>query len=114
MEGERRSELLSVIEPASGTVLAEVARAGPGDVDDAVARAREASPAWRAMAPPERAALLHRLADVLSEHREELAVLEARNAGKAIADARGEMGMVVDTFRYFAGAPERPHGDTIP
>jgi acyl-CoA reductase-like NAD-dependent aldehyde dehydrogenase len=41
-------------------------------------------------------------------------VLEARNAGKAIGDARGEMGMVVDTFRYYAGAPERLLGDTIP
>ncbi|HEX4564134.1 MAG TPA: aldehyde dehydrogenase family protein, partial [Solirubrobacteraceae bacterium] len=39
---------------------------------------------------------------------------EARNAGKTIADARGEMGMVVDTFRYYAGAPERLLGDTIP
>ena len=41
-------------------------------------------------------------------------MLEARNAGKAIADARAEMGMVVDTFRYYAGAPERLLGDTIP
>ncbi len=41
-------------------------------------------------------------------------MLEARNAGKAISDARGEMGMVVDTFRYYAGAPERLLGDTIP
>ncbi len=41
-------------------------------------------------------------------------MLEARNAGKPIADARGEMGMVVDTFRYYAGAPERLLGDTIP
>jgi betaine-aldehyde dehydrogenase len=41
-------------------------------------------------------------------------VLEARNAGKAIGDARGEIGMVVETFRYYAGAPERPAGDTIP
>ena len=41
-------------------------------------------------------------------------MLEARNAGKPIGDARGEMGMVVDTFRYYAGAPERLLGDTIP
>ena len=41
-------------------------------------------------------------------------MLEARNAGKAIGDARGEIGMVVETFRYYAGAPERPAGDTIP
>ena len=41
-------------------------------------------------------------------------MLEARNAGKPIGDARGEMEMVVDTFRYYAGAPERLLGDTIP
>ena len=41
-------------------------------------------------------------------------MLEARNAGKPIGDARGEIGMVVDTFRYYAGAPERLLGDTIP
>ncbi|MDQ3866053.1 MAG: aldehyde dehydrogenase family protein, partial [Actinomycetota bacterium] len=45
---------------------------------------------------------------------EDLSVLEARNAGKPIGDARGEMGMVVDTFRYYAGAAERLLGDTIP
>jgi acyl-CoA reductase-like NAD-dependent aldehyde dehydrogenase len=95
-------------------VLAEVARAGPEDVDEAVARARAALPAWRALTPGERAAALRALAETLAEHLEELAVLEARNAGKAIGDARGEMGMVVDTFRYYAGAPERLLGDTIP
>ncbi len=95
-------------------MLAEVARAGVEDVDAAVARARAALPAWRALAPGDRARLLHALTDTLSEHREELAVLEARNAGKAITDARGEMGMVIDTFRYYAGAPERLLGDTIP
>ena len=41
-------------------------------------------------------------------------MLEARNAGKPIGDARGEIGMVVDTFRYYAGTPERILGDTIP
>jgi acyl-CoA reductase-like NAD-dependent aldehyde dehydrogenase len=95
-------------------VLAEIPRAGPAEVDEAVSRAREALPRWRALAPAARAQLLHALTDVLNEHREELAQLEARNAGKAITDARGEMGMVIDTFRYYAGAPERPHGETIP
>jgi betaine-aldehyde dehydrogenase len=58
--------------------------------------------------------MLHGLADALAAHQEELAVLEARNAGKPIGDARGEMGMVVQTFRYYAGAPERLLGDSIP
>jgi len=95
-------------------VLAEVARAGVEEVDAAVDAASAALPAWRAIAPGERAQALRLLADVLAEHHEELSVLEARNAGKAIADARGEMQMVIDTFRYYAGAPERLLGDTIP
>jgi acyl-CoA reductase-like NAD-dependent aldehyde dehydrogenase len=108
------SDRLSVLEPATEAVLAEVARAGVEEVDEAVARARAALPAWRALAPGERARLLYALADTLAARLEELALLEARNAGKAIADARGEMDMVVDTFRYYAGAPERLLGDTIP
>jgi betaine-aldehyde dehydrogenase len=73
-----------------------------------------AFPAWRALPPGERAARLRAVADALDHHREYLAQLEARNAGKPIGDARGEMGMVVDVFRYYAGAPERLLGDTIP
>lgn len=95
-------------------MLADVARAGVEEVDEAVARAKAALPGWRALPPGERAQALRTLADTLAEHLEELTVLEARNAGKAIGDARGEMGMVVDTFRYYAGAPERLLGDTIP
>ncbi len=108
------SSTLSVIEPASEQVLAELPRAGAGEVDAAVARAGEAFPAWRALDPRARAARLRDLADALEAHLEELALLEARNAGKPIGDARGEMAMVVDTFRYYAGAPERLLGDTIP
>jgi betaine-aldehyde dehydrogenase len=105
---------LTVLEPATEAVLAELPRAGPDDADAAVARAKAAYPAWRAVAPPDRARLLYGLADALAERQEELAVLEARNAGKPIGDARGEMGMVVDVFRYYAGAVERNLGDTIP
>src|SRR5262245_44899248 len=105
---------LTVLEPATEEVLAELPRAGPEEADAAVARARAAYPAWRAVSPPDRARLLYRLADALEDKREELAVLEARNAGKPIGDARGEMGMVADTFRYYAAAPERALGDTIP
>jgi betaine-aldehyde dehydrogenase len=106
--------MIQVIEPATEAVLEELPRAGIEEVDAAVDRARQAFPGWRAMAPADRASLLHALADALAAHREELAVLEARNAGKPIADARGEMDMVAQTFRYYAGAPERLLGDTIP
>jgi acyl-CoA reductase-like NAD-dependent aldehyde dehydrogenase len=108
------SATLSVIEPASESVLAEVPRAGVDELDAAVARAREAFPAWRAVDASARAGRLRELADALEERLEELALLEARNAGKPLVDARDEMAMVVDTFRYYAGAPERLLGDTIP
>jgi acyl-CoA reductase-like NAD-dependent aldehyde dehydrogenase len=106
--------VIDVIEPATEDVMASVPRAGVEETDAAVARARAAFPAWRAVAPADRSKLLHSLADALAERVEELTVLEARNAGKPIGDARGEMGMVVDTFRYYAGAPERLTGKTIP
>jgi acyl-CoA reductase-like NAD-dependent aldehyde dehydrogenase len=106
--------MIEVIEPATEEVLAEVPRAGAAEVDAAVAAGRAAFPAWRAVDPAARAALLRGLADALEARAEELAVLEARNAGKPIGDARGEMAMVVETFRYYAGAPERLLGQTIP
>ncbi|HEX4467264.1 MAG TPA: aldehyde dehydrogenase family protein [Solirubrobacteraceae bacterium] len=112
--GGALSETLTVVEPATEAVLAELPRAGAEQVDEAVAAARAASPAWRALTPRERAQALRSLADALEGDLERLAVTEARNAGKAIADARGEMEMVVDTFRFYAGAPERLLGDTIP
>jgi betaine-aldehyde dehydrogenase len=108
------SDRLAVIEPATEAVLEEVPRAGVEEVDAAVARARDALGAWRALAPGERAERLRAVADALAENREYLAQVEARNAGKPISDARGEMGMVVDVFRYYAGAPERLLGDSIP
>jgi acyl-CoA reductase-like NAD-dependent aldehyde dehydrogenase len=108
------SELLSVLEPATEAVLEQVPRGGAAEIDAAVERARAAYPAWRALEPGARAGRLRELAELLGDRLEELAVLEARNAGKPIGDARGEMAMVVDTFRYYAGAPERLLGDTIP
>ena len=105
---------IEVVDPATEDVIAELPRAGAAEVDAAVARAKEAFPGWRDVPPGERAELIHRLADALAERSAELATLEARNAGKPIADARGEIGMVVETFRYYAGAPERHTGKTIP
>jgi len=105
---------MQVYEPATEQVLAELPRAGVEQADEAVARAKAAFPAWRDVSPGDRAKLLRRLARVLEEKVEELAQLEARNVGKPISDARGEVGSVVDLFDYYAGAPERLLGATIP
>ena len=107
-------DTLAVLEPATAQVLADVPRAGAAEIDAAVARAGAAFPRWRAVSPADRAAILRRIGDAVVEHHEELSVLEARNAGKPIGDARGEMEMVAQVFHYYAGAPERLLGDSIP
>jgi acyl-CoA reductase-like NAD-dependent aldehyde dehydrogenase len=108
------SRTLEVLEPATEAVLEELPRAGEEEVDAAVARAAAAFPAWRAVTPSDRAALLRTISAAVTAHREELAQLEARNAGKPIGDARGEMDMVAQVFAYYSGSPERLLGDTIP
>src|SRR3989442_15346753 len=110
----QRTDALRVIEPATERVLADLQEATVEDADKAVARAKAAYPAWKAVTPKDRANLMRRIASAIDAHSEELARLEARNVGKPIGDARGEVGMVVDVFNYYAGAPERLLGDTIP
>ncbi|MBV9803279.1 MAG: aldehyde dehydrogenase [Solirubrobacterales bacterium] len=105
---------LAVIEPATEAVLEEIPRAGAAEVDAAVAAARAAYPGWRALAPGDRAEKLRALVAAMEAAHEELSVLESRNAGKPISSARGEIGMAIATIRYYAGAPERLLGDTIP
>src|SRR5437899_6578552 len=109
-----QTRTVKVIEPATEKVLAELAEATAAEADQAVARARAALPTWRAATPKDRANLMRRIAAGVDKHREELARLEARNVGKPISDARGEVGMVVDVFDYYARAPERLFGKTIP
>jgi betaine-aldehyde dehydrogenase len=105
---------LRVVEPATEEVLAELPHAGVEEADAAVARAKAAFPEWRAVTPADRARIMRRIAAALAERVEDVARLETRNVGKPIADSRGEVSMVVDVFNYYAGAPERLLGDTIP
>jgi betaine-aldehyde dehydrogenase len=104
----------AIVNPATEEAIAEVEAAGVDETDAAVARAGEAFPAWRAIAPADRARLLRRLATLVEDHGEELARLESRNVGKPIAGARGEVGMVAQVFHYYAGAVDKHLGETIP
>ena len=106
--------MTTVLNPATEEAIAEVEAAGVEETDAAVARAREAFPAWREVAPADRARLLRRVATLVEEHGEELARLESRNVGKPIAGARGEVGMVAQVFHYYAGAVDKHFGETIP
>ncbi len=104
----------AVLNPATEEVLAEIDSAGIEETDAAVERARAAYPAWRAVAPTDRARLLRRLATLVEENHEELSRLESRNVGKPIGGARGEVAMVAQVFHFYAGAVDKHHGETIP
>src|SRR5438552_3450408 len=110
----RTENLVKVVEPATEEILAEFPAADAEAADAAVARAKAAFPAWRDLDPSSRAAILRSIGDAIEERLEDLARLETRNVGKPIGDSRGEVGMVAHVFRYYAGAPERLLGDTIP
>jgi len=103
-----------IVNPATGLVEARIALVSLEETDAAIARAHAAAPAWRAVAPADRARLLRRFADAVDGAREELAQLEVRNSGHTISNARWEAGNVRDVLTYFAGAPERLFGRQIP
>jgi acyl-CoA reductase-like NAD-dependent aldehyde dehydrogenase len=100
--------------PATGEALATVAEGGVEDVNRAVAAAATAYEAWGALSPVTRGRHMHRFANLVEEHAEELALIECRNVGMPIGDARGQLGMIVDVIRYYAGAVDKFFGNTIP
>ena len=103
-----------VTDPALGIQLATVSEAGSEDVNRAVEAAAQAYESWGALSPVTRGRHMHRFANVVEEHAEELAQLESRNVGMPISDARGQLGMIVDVIRYYAGAVDKFFGNTVP
>ncbi|MGZ8598270.1 MAG: aldehyde dehydrogenase family protein [Actinomycetota bacterium] len=105
-----------VVEPATGEPMAEVAKAGPQDATGAVDVAARAfdEGAWPRMPARERGRLLTKASFLIRERQEQLAELEARNGGKPISAARGEIDIVANVFEYWGGAANKITGETIP
>jgi aldehyde dehydrogenase (NAD+)/betaine-aldehyde dehydrogenase len=101
--------------PATGAVLAEVAEATRDDVDAAVGAARKAFDGgkWSAMAPSRRGKIVAKMAQLIGERAAQLALLDVRDNGKAISTAKGELGAIVDTFEFYAGAATKNYGETL-
>jgi acyl-CoA reductase-like NAD-dependent aldehyde dehydrogenase len=104
----------TVINPATERPVTDVHLASVEETDAHIEKAHAAFPAWRAVAPGERARLLRRFATVVDEHVEELAEIEVRNAGHTWANATWEAGNVRDCLNYYSAAPERLFGRQIP
>jgi phenylacetaldehyde dehydrogenase len=107
----------SVYNPATGTVLAQVAEADKEDVDRAVKAARRAfdEGPWRKMTGSERGRLMWKLADLIEQHLEEFAEIESIDNGKPLSVARaGDVPLTIDMFRYMGGWATKITGSTIP
>ena len=106
-----------VYNPATGTLLAQVAEADAADVDLAVNAARRAfdTGPWGKTSPSDRGKLLWKLADLVEKHGDELAEIESIDNGKPVAVARmADVPLAVDMFRYMAGWATKITGTTIP
>ena len=103
-----------VVNPATAERLATVAEAGAEDVERAVAAATTAYERWGSLSPVTRGRTMHRFAALVEDHAEELAMLECRNVGMPISGRRGQLSMIVDVIRYYAGAVDKFFGHTIP
>jgi aldehyde dehydrogenase (NAD+) len=107
----------ATINPATGTVIDEVAEGDKADVDRAVQAARRAfdSGPWSKMNARERGRLLYKFADLIEEHIDELAALETLDNGKPIRDSRNiDLPLAIETYRYYAGWADKIEGCTIP
>lgn len=101
-------ESIDVVDPSSGTTIAQVAEGTVEDTDSAVAAAYAAKDAWGRLTPKERSELLHQVADRVAENADLLARLESANTGKPSAVAQDDVAQTIDTFRFMAGALRAP------
>lgn len=106
--------LIDVVNPANGQRISSISEASDADVNGAVAAARAAfeSGPWPGMKPGERSRAIHKIADLMETHAEELAQLETLDNGKPIKFARGDVFASIGAFRYYAGWADKIQGTT--
>jgi len=108
------AETYAVRNPATGEVIADVAKAGAAQTHQAICAAEIAFPAWRALTAKERGARVRRWGELMLEHRDALAELLTREQGKPLAEAKGEVAYAASFLEWFAEEAKRSYGDVIP
>ncbi|WP_322102376.1 NAD-dependent succinate-semialdehyde dehydrogenase [Paraburkholderia sp. J41] len=104
----------AVRNPATGEVIAQVAKGGAEETSEAIAAAQRAFPAWRTLTAKERGARVKRWGELMLQHRDALAELLSREQGKPLAEARGEVAYAASFLEWFAEEAKRSYGDVIP
>jgi aldehyde dehydrogenase (NAD+) len=107
--------LLQMIDPSDGKPFDEIQRGNAEDVDQAVRAARQCyDSVWSKLSAAERGRLLMRLSHKVTEHAEELAMIEQRDCGKPTKQARADAAALARYFEFYAGACDKLHGETLP
>src|SRR5919109_2194920 len=107
-------ETFESVSPATGETIGVFPKSGPEDVDRAVEAAKAAFEQWRLVPAPRRGEILFRFAQLLTEHKEDVAQLMAREMGKVLAEARGDVQEAIDMSFYMGGEGRRLFGQTTP
>lgn len=109
-------ETMDTYNPATGEVIAQVAKADTADVDAAVRAAREAfdNSRWPTMPFNKRLRLLMKIGSIMRERFDELVELEVLNSGKAVSAAQGQVMQAIEDFEFFGGAVTQNSGETKP
>ena len=106
---------IAMIDPSDGQPFDEIQRSNANDIDLAVQSARQCLDAvWRKLSGADRGRLLMRLSVAVSDHAEELALIEQRDCGKPTKQARADAAALARYFEFYAGACDKLHGETIP
>jgi aldehyde dehydrogenase (NAD+) len=101
--------------PSTGETIARVAEGSAEDVDRAVKAARGAFEKWAAMHPADRGRLLYKLGELVRENAQQLAEIDAIDAGKPVTNSlRVDIPAAIDCFEYYAGWADKIHGETVP
>ncbi len=111
--GSRSRELVEVTDPATQDVLALAPKATADEIEQAIASAQRAFETWREVPAPERARLMLRYQHLLKEHHDELGELLARETGKNLADAKGDVWRGIEVVEHAANVASLMMGETV-
>jgi aldehyde dehydrogenase (NAD+) len=108
-------ETLPVVDPSTGETYDSIPRGKAADIDAAVRAARAAyDGAWGAMTATDRGRILTKMAALISANHEELSLIEAKDTGKPMAQARADITLAARYFEYYGGAADKLHGQIVP
>ncbi|WP_313070989.1 NAD-dependent succinate-semialdehyde dehydrogenase [Atlantibacter hermannii] len=113
-EWRQADETFDVLNPATGDVIAKVAKAGKKEAQAAIAAASNAFPAWREKTAKERSTLLYRWFELINENKSWLARLMTLEQGKPLKEAEGEVDYAASFIQWFAEEAKRANGEIIP